>query len=205
MATVYLRDLRALRRALEAFGKEGEEVVVGGLVKAARFGATAVQRTASRTSPRPLASQTYQRSWLVNKLDDGAALSNSAAHAYFVEVGRLPSPGRPPPKAPILEWIYQKRLAKRPRPKGSKPGPAEPKPPEKTGPVNGPKTKRPKRNKKQPTVDADAFAEAIRWKIAARGFPGRFVLERTMPAIAKRTAREVKLAMNKLTRKPPRS
>ena len=193
MAVVVLRNLRQLKDAIEAYGREGEEAVIGALVKAARFGATAVQRTASQTDPRPFASQTYQRSWVVNKLDDGAALQNSAGHAYFVEVGRRP--GRAPPREPILEWIYQKRLMKRPKKLKKRKRIAANK-----------LDKIERENWAIVTAQADAkqMADLIRWKIKARGFPGRFVLERTMPAIAKRTQREVKQAMNKLSKKPPR-
>lgn len=189
MGAVVLKTTRELRTALEAFGREFEEESITAMVKAARFGATAVIRTHVQTSPKIDASRTFRNSWVVQRLDDGAALSNSAAHSYFVEVGRRP--GRMPPFEPIREWLFQKRLWKRPK-----------------------KLKVPKRITKRwlmgirireaEETAIEEFVDKIRWKIAKRGTRGRWVLKRTVPAIAKRAHRELKRAHKATTRKPPR-
>jgi len=199
MATVVLSSSRELKRAMTALGHEVEREVALAHQKAARFGATAVVRTSAKTSPRPRASGTYDSAWFVTKLEDGAVLENSAGHAYFVEVGRRP--GKRPPFNPILEWVYQKRLAKRPRKGKRGVGPKD-----KKAPVNGAKIKKPKRPKRRvwAVTDAEAFAEAVRWKIAVKGSPGRFPLKRTMPAIAKRAQREVRSALKRVAANPPR-
>ena len=196
MARVQLNSPAELKRALRQF-----EALAHAMRDAARFGIAAILRTSARTKPRPKASGTYERSWHVTKLEDGAAISNSAAHAIFVERGR--QPGRRPPKDAIVEWAYQKRIAKRPkppkgRPKGKANDPAGPghKP-------KGPKRARRKKGGRRKVMDVNAFAERVQWKIAKRGIPGRFILRRSMPAIAKRAARESKRAIAKLTSAPP--
>ena len=111
MAVVNLRKLSDLPRVLVKFGQQVEAEMPGAMRSAARFGATAVLRESARTRPRPKASGAYERSWIVNRISDGATVSNSARHAIFVERGR--KAGRAPPRDAILEWIRQKRLGKR--------------------------------------------------------------------------------------------
>lgn len=202
MAVVQLKSPAELKRALRQFGTEAEDMLAKAMQDAARFGVAAILRTSAQTRPRPKASGTYERSWLVNKLKDGATISNSAMHAVFVERGR--KPGRRPPKQPLVEWVYQKRLAKRPKPPK---GPPKGKANEEGGPGKKPpgakKPKGKKRRKSRQILDVDAFVERVQWKIARRGIEGRFILRRTMPAIAKRAARESKRAIAKLAARPP--
>ena len=188
--------------ALITMGVQAENLMAKAMQDAARFGVTAVLRTSAKTKPRPKASGTYERSWHVVKLDDGATINNSAAHAVFVELGR--APGKRPPKDPLVEWVHQKRLAKRARP--PKGAPKGKKNDENGSKAKPPGAKRPKRKRKQKrfaVTDVDSFVERIRWKIARRGIPGRFILRRTMPIIAKRAARESKRAIAKLAAAPP--
>ena len=202
MATVQLQSLGELKRAIRQLGVEMEKAQIKAMRDAARFGAAAVVRTSAKSRPRPKAAGIYERSWLVHRLKDGATTSNSAAHSLFVERGRLP--GRRPPFNPIKEWAFQKRLAKRPKPpKGAKKTKAtKDKGPEK---AKGPKMPKKKRGKKKWAVlDVNAFVERVRWKIAKKGTPGRFVLRRTMPTIAKRAMRESKRQVSKLMARPPR-
>lgn len=85
-----------------------------GAVKAlqltARYGATEAVRTSAQTSPRPRATGTFDRSWIVTKLSDGALLSNTAQHSRFVEVGRRP--GKQPPVKAIEAWMSAKKIGK---------------------------------------------------------------------------------------------
>lgn len=203
MTAVQLQSPAELKSALKHLGVEAENAMAKAMQDAARFGVAAVLRTSAKTKPRPKASGTYERGWHTVKLEDGATISNSAAHAVFVERGR--APGKRPPKDPLVEWVYQKRLAKRPRPpKGAPKGKNN----EEEGPQNkppGPKKPRRKRKRRRFAVtDVDGFVEKVRWKIAKRGIPGRFILRRTMPIIAKRAARESKRVIAKLAAAPPR-
>lgn len=189
MAVVNLRNLDELAHALRALGKKVEKEAIQGMRNAARFGATAVLRTSAKEKRRPKAAGTYERSWLVHTLDDGATVSNSARHAIFVERGRRS--GRAPPIEPILEWVYQKRLASRAR--ASK-----------------------LRKRKGKTIlartpsamkegdRAMAIARAVQRKIARKGTPGRWILRKTMPTIAKRATLELRRAVRKIVNKPPR-
>lgn len=189
MAVVNLRTVAELEHALIALGSLVEKQAVQGMRNAARFGVAAAIRTGAKERRRPKASGTYERSWLVHRLDDGATTSNSAAHSIFVERGRRP--GRRPPLEPILEWIYQKRLA--PRPKSTAP----------RG-ISGASKEGWEREQVARGLDAVEMAEAVRWKIGRKGTPGRWILRKTMPIIAKRATLELRRAIRKVTSKPPR-
>ena len=108
--TIKLRTPKELGPALRKLGKRMDAGMVVALRKTARWGASQAVRVSAATQPRPRATGTFERSFVVTKLRDGAVLSNSARHAIFVEVGRRP--GRMPPVAKILEWMITKRIDK---------------------------------------------------------------------------------------------
>lgn len=180
MGTVTLRGIPELRHAIQRYGVVAEKEVVAGLRRAARYGATAVLRTSAKTDPRPKAAGTFERSWLVVPLKDGAAVTNSAKHSVFVEAGRRP--GKAPPLDAIMEWILQKRFVSRRRIESKSQG-------RKTRAVRA-------RHKR--------IAFLIQRKIKLKGSTGRWVLRRTMPAIAKRAALETRRAFAKIAKDPPR-
>ena len=113
MSSVLLRDLKRLEWALVAHEKDVRAAIEAGMVTAARRGIAVARRNMSKSKVgrKPFASGTYANSWLSVPVRGGAAVTNSARHAVFVERGRLP--GKAPPLAPILEWVYQKRIARR--------------------------------------------------------------------------------------------
>jgi hypothetical protein len=218
MATVEVRSFRELQILISRLGMAADRAVEKAFRDTARFGVAAALRTSAKTKPRPKASGTYENSFVVTKVPGGAVLSNSAKHAIFVERGR--KPGRRPPQGPITEWVYLKRLAKRPKPKFMRDAPKSPMlraaekwlrdeqrknksggDPKKRGP------KKPKRKEKRSrwqVDDVEDFVEKVRWKIAKKGIPGRYVLRRTMPIIAKRAKREIGKAIRKVCATPPR-
>ena len=88
-----------------------DRAVVTGLRRAARRSVADLLEASAKTKPhRPRATGTFERSFVVVKLPNGAAVANSARHARFVEVGRRK--GRQPPIKPLVEWIIRKRLAR---------------------------------------------------------------------------------------------
>jgi hypothetical protein len=109
--TIKLRSPKELGPALRKLGRRMDAGMVVALRKTARFGATQAVRVSATSTPRPRATGTYERSFVVTQLRDGAVLSNSAAHAIFVELGRRP--GRMPPVAKIVAWMIAKRIASR--------------------------------------------------------------------------------------------
>lgn len=151
---------RELGPALRRLGADMDKACVRAFQNAARYGATMVLQTSAKTIPRPRARGTYERSWVVTKLPDGAALSNAAPHAVFVERGR--KRGRLPPVKSILEWMQAKQLTKKLGPHASR-----------------------------------RVAYLIAKKIGAKGVKGRYVLKRTMPAIAKRVLFELTIEMRR--------
>lgn len=187
MGTVHLRSLSELQHALRKLGYQGEREMVQAMMNAGRFGATAVLRQSAQTTPRPKASGTYERSWLVQRLRDGSVLSNSSQHSFFVERGRRR--GKAPPLQPIMEWVWQKRLLTKGMPR--------------------PRSRRKKR-KVTPmalllTMAATLqIARGVQRKIARHGTPGRFVLRNTMPRIARRVRHEVRVVVRRLANTPPR-
>jgi hypothetical protein len=106
--TVKLRSPKDLGPAMRKLGKNMQAGVVQALRKTARWGASDAVRISATSVPRPRALGTFERSFVVTKLVDGAALSNSARHARFVELGR--APGKQPPVQAILEWMIAKRM-----------------------------------------------------------------------------------------------
>ncbi len=108
--TIKLRTPKELGPALRKLGKRMDAGMVIALRKTARWGASQAVRVSATTQPRPRATGTFERSFVVTKLRDGAVLSNSARHAIFVEIGRRP--GRMPPVSKILEWMVAKRLGR---------------------------------------------------------------------------------------------
>ena len=189
MATVQLRNLSALQRALRTLGSRGEDAMVQAMRNTARYGVAAVVRTSATTKPRPKASGDYERSWLVVKIKDGATVSNSARHAIFVEVGR--KPGRRPPRDAIIEWLLQKRIGSRSkisklRKKGGRTILAS------------------TRGAMKERARVRFLALKIASRIGRLGIAGRWILFRTMPKIAKRARHEIRKAIRSLTKNPPR-
>lgn len=111
MTTIKLRSPKELGPALRKLGKNMQAGVVTALRKTARWGASDAVRVSATSNPRPRARGAFERAFVVTKLADGAALSNSAKHARFVELGR--APGRQPPVQAILEWMIAKRIGKK--------------------------------------------------------------------------------------------
>ncbi len=182
------------------------------MVRTARFGQTAVVRTAAKTTPKPEATQTYRNSWSTSKTRTGAIMGNSSLASYFVEVGRRP--GKMPPftsqEEGILPWVRAKRFrfdpkgnvirkrSRKDKKKEKKTTPAEKeRNKEKSQAAEGAKPAA-KRKVKTPKVSVGKqqlrFAYLVARKIAKKGTPGRFVLLRTMPTISKRAKTELKKA-----------
>jgi hypothetical protein len=103
---------RQLGGAIRSLAKSFDHAVIDALRKTARYGATAAIRVSAKSSPRPRALGTFERSFLVTRLPDGAALSNTARHGIFVEVGR--KPGKMPPIQAILDWLIAKKIGANP-------------------------------------------------------------------------------------------
>lgn len=110
--TIRLRNPKQLGPAIRRLAKAMDRSTVTALRKTARWGATQSRRVSASTKPRPRATGTYARSFVVTRIPDGALLSNSAGHAIFVEVGRRK--GKRPPVAAIERWVLAKKLARRP-------------------------------------------------------------------------------------------
>lgn len=110
--TIKLRSPKQLGPALRRLGKGMDKAAVKALRKTAQYGRTQALRTSATTRPRPRATGTYERSFVVTNVEDGAILSNSARHAIFVEVGRRS--GRQPPVKAIQEWVMVKKIARNP-------------------------------------------------------------------------------------------
>ena len=110
--TIKLRTPKQLGPALRRLGKGMDSAAVLAMRKTAQYGRTQALRTSAKTRPRPRATGTYERSFTVTNVDDGAILSNSARHAIFVEVGRRA--GRQPPVKAIQDWVLVKRIARNP-------------------------------------------------------------------------------------------
>ena len=106
--TIKLRSPRELGPALRKLGKNMDAAMLDALRKTARWGAAQALRVSATTTPRPRATGTFERSFVVSRIPKGALLSNSAGHAIFVELGR--QPGRMPPVAAILAWMIAKRI-----------------------------------------------------------------------------------------------
>ncbi len=190
MASVQLRSMDELARALKELGERVEKEAIRAMQDVARFGIAVVLRESARAEPRPKASGHYENAWLIHRLRDGATVSNSARHSVFVERGRRP--GRAPPLDPIKEWIELKRLDTRAltiakkRRKGA-------------GRVTRKKTAERFRR-----TFTHRLARLIARKIAARGTKGRFILRKSMPLMAKRASRELKRAVARICSDPPR-
>jgi hypothetical protein len=111
VTTIKLRNPKQLGPAVRTLAKQFDNGVITALRKTARYGATQAVRMSATSKPyRPRATGTYERSFTVIKVPDGAILTNMARHSIFVEVGRRP--GKRPPLKPIIEWVRIKRLAK---------------------------------------------------------------------------------------------
>lgn len=110
--TIKLKSPKQLSGAVRSLAKNFDRAVIDALRKTARYGATMAVRVSSKSSPRPRARGTFERSFLVTKLPDGAALSNTARHGIFVEVGR--KPGKMPPIQAIVDWLIAKKIGRNP-------------------------------------------------------------------------------------------
>lgn len=76
------------------------------------LGLALIQQTIDQTHPLPVDRATYRRGWKCRKLDDGASLQNSQAHASIIERGRRPGQ-RPPPSDTMIGWVHRKGLTKK--------------------------------------------------------------------------------------------
>lgn len=175
MTTIRLSSPKQLGAALRSLMKSMDGASVQALRKTARWGATEVARVSAQTNPRPRATGTFERSWVVVKLVDGALLANSAKHSAIVEAGRRP--GKQPPVLAIMEWMIAKRIDKRlSRGLGRD--------------AQG----------KFKSIGRDqlrAIALRIARAIGRRGIRGRYVLRKTLPSLRKRLALEVQLEMQR--------
>jgi hypothetical protein len=106
--TIKLKSPQQLGPAVRRLSKSMDRSVVKALRNTARWGAAEALRVSASTSPRPRATGTFERSFVVTKLVDGALLSNSAKHARFVEVGR--APGKQPPVQAIVDWMIARKI-----------------------------------------------------------------------------------------------
>lgn len=111
MKRVRLASPAQLVLEVDKLQAQTKNAVVRAMQKTAEFGRTAVERTIAKTSPKPVATNTYRQAWAARKTKNGAILGNTARHAIFVEVGRRP--GKPPPYAAILEWVKIKGIKPR--------------------------------------------------------------------------------------------
>ena len=173
--TIKLRSPRELGPALRKLGRSMDRAAVEALRKTARWGVAEALRVSATSTPRPRARGTFERSFVVTKLHDGAALSNSARHAIFVELGRRP--GKQPPVQAIIEWMIAKRIDK----------------------ALGRKLGRDKSGRFQGVggVELEAVARRIARKIGRKGTKGRHVMRRTMPGLRRRLRIELHLAISK--------
>jgi hypothetical protein len=111
VTTIKLRNPKQLGPAVRTLARQFDAGVIRALRKTARYGATQAVKVSAKSKPyRPRATGTYERSFTVIKVPDGAVLTNTARHSIFVEVGRRP--GKRPPLKSIIEWVRIKRLAK---------------------------------------------------------------------------------------------
>ena len=78
----------------------------------ATLGLALIQQTIDQTHPLPVDRSTYRRGWKCRKIEDGAALQNSEAHAATIERGRRPGQ-RQPPTDTMVGWVHRKGLAKK--------------------------------------------------------------------------------------------
>lgn len=110
MTTIKLSDPRKLGPAIRLLAKQMDQAALRALRKTARYGATMAVKVSASSRLRPRASGTYERSFTVVKLLDGALMTNTAKHAIFVEIGRRP--GKRPPLKAIEDWVKLKRIAR---------------------------------------------------------------------------------------------
>lgn len=216
MSVVTLRSLKELERVIASLGHRLEQVQRMAAYSAAQWGIGKAVKEGNRKKIN--ASQTFNRSWLARRVKDGAILANSAAHAYFVEMGR--KPGKGPPLAPIEQWIILKKLMPAKPPKVSRQaarqmaigrGPS--------GNISGAKQRarlnrdialRAKIYRSEPgrayrhREAIKAMARNISRKIARRGTKARFILGGMLQQLGRRYYREIKRGHAKITQSPPR-
>ena len=174
--TIKLKSPKDLGPAVRRLGGSMDAGMVRALRKTARWGAAEALRVSASTQPRPRATGTYDRSFVVTKLVDGAVLSNSAGHARFVEVGR--AAGRQPPVQAIIDWMIAKKIDKQlSRGLGR----------DKQGKLRS-----------LGRAQLEAVARRIARKIGRKGTRGRYVMRRTIPGIRKRLKLEVMLEMRRV-------
>ena len=174
--TIKLKSPKDLGPAVRRLGKRMDTGMVKALRKAARWGATEALRVSASTVPRPRATGTYERSFVVTKLVDGAVLSNSAGHARFVEVGR--APGRQPPVQAIIDWMIARKIDKQM--------------------ARGLGRDSSGRFQSLGQARLESAARRIARKIGRKGTKGRYVMKRTIPGIRKRVKLEVMLEMRRV-------
>lgn len=169
------RQLRPMFRRLQ------RDVLAGcknAMVEGAMFGTTAVAKTTASSKPRPRATGAFENSWKWRKTRKGAILGNTSPQSFFVERGR--QPGKKPPLEPILEWV---KLKKKFRTKKGSLRKAH------AGGIKGRGSKARKLARRDQLERSAAFA--IQAKIGRVGTKARWPLKRAMPAISKRTYKEL--------------
>ena len=180
-ATIKLKHPRQLGPAVRILAKQFDRGVIKALQRTARYGATQAVKVSARSRPfRPRATGTYERSFTVVKVDDGAILTNSARHSIFVELGR--KPGKMPPLKPIIEWVKIKKIGGRGLGRNKK-----------------------GQFKSLGSAKIKAIAIAVQRKIARKGTKGRYVFLRTVPIMAKRLPLEIQIEMAKSIARAARS
>ncbi len=158
---------------MRTLSRQFDNGVIKALQRTARYGATQAVRVSAQTRPfRPRATGTYERSFMVFKLKDGAVMTNSARHSIFVELGRRP--GKRPPLKPLIEWVKRKKIGRK-----------------------GLGRDKQGRFKSLSSGQARAIAFLIARKIGRKGTKGKFVFRRTVPLMAKRLPLEIAVEMSK--------
>lgn len=212
---VDLRRAADLTDALHKLVRALERQNLIAMERAARWGFNqAIIRT---QRGHATASRTFIQAWFTKRIDGGAIVGNSAAHAVFVERGR--KPGKMPPVSVIEEWIKVKKIAKMARKPTHKEarkavigkGPS--------GNISGAKQRarlqrdikhRSKIFKSAPArayrhdLMVKAMALAIARKIGRKGTKGRFILRDIAPKMAARYWRETRQRMRQVFAAPPR-
>jgi hypothetical protein len=193
---VTLADVRDLRRVWPQVGLRIEVSMVAASRSAAQW--AAAQATRNTTVLGAVASRTYQRSHRAMPLRDGAIVTNTAEHAYFVEIGR--NPGRAPPVSVIMQWLKLKGFR----------ATGKVRPPRIVGEVSSGKQRARMRKAIRERARRDAerplrgMAFAVAWKIGRRGTDGYFILRKLLPRISARWQMETRRQLLRLTRDPPR-
>lgn len=104
---IQVSGLVGLERALEQEQARLHATLVRTCRSAAAYGRTKAMQLSRAIGFR--ASGTYERSFIVGVIVNGARLTNTAEHAGIIEWGRRPG-RRPPPVGVILQWMMEKGM-----------------------------------------------------------------------------------------------